>query len=232
MASIVEICNIALSQIRAGSINSLNEASLQAQQCRLWYPLALEQILRDAPWQFARVIRPLSRLSDDDGNNRVFNWAYSYQYPADLLRINRLVLNYEFIDQETPGITFANRLYPRTGYGYERTFRPNLRQQVEYEIVNVDGNKVIASNWDELRVDGGIRVDDPNLFDPQFYLALGHLISSFLALPIVGPETGRQLRADNLTIYETYINEAIAMNANEQFQYPADSELVTVRGRL
>ena len=42
MASEVEICNLALSNIRAGSINSLTEGSLQAQICKLKYP-----ILRD-----------------------------------------------------------------------------------------------------------------------------------------------------------------------------------------
>ena len=82
MASDVEICNIALSNIRAGSINSLDENSLQAQQCKLKYALLRDRMLTEVPWTFNRKIRALSVLTTE-----IFNWAYAYQYPTDCLKI-------------------------------------------------------------------------------------------------------------------------------------------------
>ena len=45
MTSVVDICNLALSNIRAGSINNIDEVSLQAQQCKLKYPFMRDRLL-------------------------------------------------------------------------------------------------------------------------------------------------------------------------------------------
>lgn len=92
MASEIDVCNLALSNIRAGSINSLNENSLQAQLCKLKYSILRDRCLREIPWQFNHKIRALSPVTDN-----IFNWAYSYSYPADCLKINRLIGEYEEI---------------------------------------------------------------------------------------------------------------------------------------
>jgi len=86
MASEVGICNLALSNIRAGSINSFDEASSQAQLCRLKYPVLRDQALEDAPWQFSHRLIALALLTDE-----VHGWTYVYQYPNDCLRINKLI---------------------------------------------------------------------------------------------------------------------------------------------
>ena len=85
MASEIEICNLALSNIRAGSINSFTEGSLQAQQCNLKYSILRNRVLKES-WGFNHKIRALSVLTTE-----VFNWVYAYQYPTDCLKINRLV---------------------------------------------------------------------------------------------------------------------------------------------
>ena len=90
MASEVEICNLALSNIRAGSINSLNEGSVQAQLCKLKYPILRDRCLREIPWQFNHKIRALAPVTTD-----IFNWGYAYSYPVDCLKIHRLVGSYE-----------------------------------------------------------------------------------------------------------------------------------------
>jgi len=70
MSSTIEICNLALSQIRTGSINSLDEASVQAQQCKLFFTAALNQLLNDTTWPFAHGIAALNLLTTE-----VFNWT-------------------------------------------------------------------------------------------------------------------------------------------------------------
>ena len=86
MTSEVEICKLALSHIRAGNINSLNDNTAQAQYCRLHYPILRDQLLENSPWQFGQSIRTLSLLTEE-----VHGWAYVYQYPSDCWLIDLLV---------------------------------------------------------------------------------------------------------------------------------------------
>lgn len=216
MTSEIDICNIALSNIRGGEINSFNEASPAAKLCKLKYPILRDQILRDVPWQFAHKVAVLALLTDD-----LFNWAYAYQYPTDCLRINRLLINFEEIESGGSEVIskYYNAEYPV----------PNLNLQTKYELINVDGNMVIAANEPDLRIDYVARVTDPKKFDSQFVMALSYLMASELAIPMVGPEKGRPLRAESLRLYTSYIDEATASNLNEQYRPIADSEFVTIR---
>jgi hypothetical protein len=153
MASEVDICNMALSGIRGGSINSLDEASLQAQQCKLKYPFLRDMLLRDVPWNFAHKEDALALLTDD-----LFNWVYAYQYPSDCLYINRLILNFEEFGDTGDGVTRSRHI--------EDIYSPDLGRQVKYEIQNLDGNRVIAANEPTLRISYRKKITDPNLFDP------------------------------------------------------------------
>ena len=202
MASVVEICNIALANIRSKSINSLNEQSLQAQQCKLFYPILRDQLFEYAPWQFAHKVKPLSLLTLES-----FNWGYVYQYPSDCLKINKLLLNYAGIRDDTFG----------------------THQKVEYEIQIIDDVKVIVSNAPDLRVDYRAKIEDPNLFTNEFKMTLSHLMASEIAVPIVGAEMGRQLRSDSFQIYTRYLNAAIASNSNERHTAIPESEFISVR---
>lgn len=216
MASEVEICNLALSDIRAGSINSLDESSLQAQQCKLKYPHLRDMLLRDVPWNFAHKTDALALLTDD-----LFNWVYSYQYPSDCLYINRLVLNYEQFGATGDGV-YRNR-------HIEDIYTPDLDRQIKYEIQNVNNNRVIAANETELRISYRTRVTDPNLFDTLFIQTFVKLLASELAIPVVGAEVGRQFRSDALQLYEAYLLEATASNGNEGYTEPVESDFITIR---
>lgn len=217
MASEIDICNLALGHIRAGTINSLDESSVQAKQCKLKYPIMRDQMLQDSPWQFAGSIKPLSLLVAE-----VFGWAYVYQYPSDCLRINRMILDYERVNQSNRA---SGLYYP---YRDEDLYRIN-DPQVEYKVVNLDGNKVIVSNYEDLRIDYRVKITDTDLFTTTFVMALSHLLAAEIAIPIVGVEQGRALRGDSMQIYEAYINSAIVNEMNEQKTYLAESESITVR---
>jgi len=218
MTNEVEICNLALSHIRAGSINSLTEASIQAQQCKLKYPILRDQMLQDAPWQFSRSLKPLALLTDT-----LFNWIYVYQYPSDCLYINRLHVNFAEVSADNGTSAVASRYYDR---GLPR---PDLDQQVEHKIYNIDGNKVIASNEKELRIDYRKCVEDPNLFSINFIMGLSHLLAAELAIPLVGVDKGRGLRSDELKIYQSYVDSGIENELNEQFTEIPDSDFINVR---
>ena len=217
MASEVETCNMALSHIRAGSINSLDEGSLQAQQCKLWYPIIRDRMLTDNVWQFNRKIRALSVLTTE-----IFNWAYAYQYPVDCLKIHRLVGAHEELanaDADVVSRLLDSQLLPLR----------DLRVQVPYEVFNFSDNKVIGTNEAELRIDFAAKITDSNLFSFDFNMAFSYLLSSVLAIPIIGAEVGRQLRSDSLQLYKSYLDAAMANDLNDQYDTPALSEFETIR---
>ena len=217
MASEVEICNIALSNVRAGSINSLTEGSLQAQQCKLKYFLLRDRLLAEIPWSFNRQIKALSVLTTE-----IFNWTYAYQYPVDCLKIHRLVGKHEQLlnaDADVVSRLLDSQLLPLR----------DLRTQIPYEVFNFDDNRTIGTNEANLRVDYASKIINPNLFSIDFILAFSHLLSSEIAIPIVGVENGRQLRNDSLQLYKQYLDAAIANDMNDQYDTPALSEFETIR---
>lgn len=216
MASEVDICNLALSNVRGGSINSLDEPSLQAQQCKLKYPIVRDMLLSDFTWGFNKGIKSLAELSDVD----LFNWAYAYQYPSDCLHVVKLIPNFEQFSQ-SDGALRSRRIEDLYGH--------DLDMQIKFEVFNESNGKVIAANEQQLRIVYRKKVTDPNLFDNLFLQAFSSMMSAELAVPIVGVEAGRPLRQDALTMYKHFIQSAAAKNANEQYTEPQESEFITVR---
>jgi len=217
MASEVETCNMALSHIRAGSINSLTEGSLPAQQCKLWYPIIRNRMLKESAWGFNRKIRALSLVTTE-----IFNWAYAWQYPTDCLKINRLVGAHEELanaDADVVSRLLDSQLLPLK----------DMRTQISYEVFNFDDNKTIGTNEADLRIDYAAKITDPNLFTDDFNIAFSYLLASVLAIPIVGAETGRALRSDSVQLYKEYLSAALANDLNEQYETPALSEFETIR---
>lgn len=217
MTSEVEICNIALSNIRAGSINSLNESSIQAEICKLKYPIMRDRCLRDGPWMFNRKVDALASATVD-----VFNWAYTYSYPFDCLKIRRLVGSYEELPAGSANVAsrlLDSRVLPNKGY----------RRQIPYEVFNYDNERVLGSDQPDLRIDYAAKITDPNLFSDDFVLALAYLLSSELAVPIAGAEMGRALRNESFQIYARYMASAMSADQNDQYLSPKESDYITIR---
>lgn len=215
MADEIEICNLALSNIRAGSINSFTESSLQAQNCKLKYAFMRDRCLKES-WDFNRTIAALATIEVT-----IYNWAYAYSYPANCLKIHRIIPEYEEITGDASVVSrlIDTQVLPISAY----------RRQVPHEIFNFSNVKVIGCNETTLYIDYAKKVEDPNLFSDDFILALSHLLASEIAVPLVGAEKGRQLRSDSLQLYESYINSAAVDDSNESFLESNDSEFVTVR---
>lgn len=216
MASVTEIVNLALAHIRVGSINSLTEGSTQAQYASLLYPTLRDQMLKDAPWQFARKTDALALTTEE-----LFEWPYAYQYPADCLQIHRMI---PVQNQSTTNSGLRSRYYNST------LIYQNMNQPIEYQIINVSDNLVIGANLEELRMEYTVRVTDPNLFGPQFTLGLSHLLAAHLAVPIIGTDLGGSLQQKMLTLYEFYLKAAVASDLNQQNSIIPDSEFIVTRG--
>ena len=87
MASLLGICNEALSEIAADPINSIDEASSSAFYCRQHYNSVMAEILTwtDWDWSLRRVV-PAVRAND-----RLGEWLYRYAKPADMAEAVRVL---------------------------------------------------------------------------------------------------------------------------------------------
>ena len=217
MASEIEICNLALSNIRGGSINSFTEGSHPAQQCALKYDILRDRCLREIPWQFNRSIKALASLPID-----IFNYAYAYSYPTDCLKIHRMMGEYEKI--EAGSVDRVSRYRDP-----EVLSLKDARRQVPYEVFTIDGVKMIGADECNLYIDYVAKVEDPNAFSADFILALSHLLAAEIAVPIVGAELGRALRRDSLGLYDGYMKSAMASDQNDEYTIPRESDFVTIR---
>lgn len=222
MASKVDICNRALANIRAQSINSLSEDSLEAQYCSLFYDSSLEFLIADTPWNFTKKQIALGLATDD-----LFSWVYAYQYPSDCLVINQLLSQRNKLSASSAGNAIRPDYYDDNPLN---DFSGNL-PRVKFEVINNLNNLVIGANEPDLWIDYQIRVDDPNKFPSHFTLAFTWYLSSQIAMPIIGGNTGRATRKDALDMYQATINSAIASNANERYNgAPRESEFILGRG--
>lgn len=88
MSSKVGIVNLALSHLASDKgIATLTEASKEAVTARVFYDIARDATLRGFPWPFATKFAVLSLVSTEPTTE----WAYSYRYPSDCLRLHRIL---------------------------------------------------------------------------------------------------------------------------------------------
>lgn len=88
------ICNMALRHVGVSltiaNIDLATERSNQARACRDFYETALDEVLRDFDWSFARRPSPATGLSLV-ANTPSTEWLYSYRLPADTVAVRRVV---------------------------------------------------------------------------------------------------------------------------------------------
>jgi len=88
-SSKTEICNLALSHLgTAKRISNLEtDTSGEATNCRIFFDIALEEVLRDFKWPFATKIEALALIEENPNTE----WTYSYRYPSNCLTIRRIL---------------------------------------------------------------------------------------------------------------------------------------------
>jgi len=82
----VEIWNLALGHLKAdNSVQTENENSFEAEQCRIFYDPCRRRVLRDHAWTFAQTRRVLALTGTAPEG-----WDFSYGYPSDCLTAQHL----------------------------------------------------------------------------------------------------------------------------------------------
>ena len=190
MASIskVQIGNFALSNVGAGStIESFTEDSAEAKEIDLWYEWSRLVVLEKFDWSFARVRRVLTPHADAPPEGL---WGFRYQYPADAVRIRRLV----------------NPLGPKADV---------IPMDIE---LSLDGlTKTILTNLSAASAVYTLDLNTTSLFSPHFVDAFAARLGAQIAFALTAK---RSVRGDLITLFNSLIIEAPAHDANETFQGP------------
>jgi hypothetical protein len=160
----VDLANLALAHLGDdATVSALDppEGSAQAEHCARFLPIARSTLLEMFPWKFA-VRRVSPALRDDQSSTA---WSYVYQEPSGLLRV----------------LAVLPEGYTRDSDG----------SAVEYDTESdEDGNGLILTNVANATIRGIFNVTNPARFTPLFTEALGWLLASYVAGPLIKGETG------------------------------------------
>lgn len=169
MASVVQICNLALSHIGSDAIvTSIDppDGSVEAGHCARFYDLARTAMLEAGHWAFARKRVELAEVT-----NTSDVWLYAYALPSDCLR---------------PQIVL--RLAADNVFSFERFTLTELRS-ADYELEG----QVLRTNEPEATLLYTIDITDSTKFTPSFVSALSFMLAGYLAGPIVKGNEGARL---------------------------------------
>jgi len=209
MPSAIDICNMALGEIGSRTlVNSLGEDTPAGVQCTLFYNTLRQQLLRAAPWGFARKTLALTSLglATDDPNPVPFPWQAMYLYPPDCLGM-RYILPPPFPTQvaDVPDVS-TTLLVPWCPPS--RTWR----YLKSYDDASTPARTVILSNVVQALGVYTADVEDPGLFDPLFVNALAMMLASKLVMPLTG---NAGMKGDYFKLAFNAVQEARARDGNE-----------------
>lgn len=152
MASDTEIANLALSHIGIGAEiqNLTSDQSKEATACRRYFEISRRSVMRSYPWPFATKFVSLGLVSQTPTEE----WDYSYRYPADCLKIRRIL----------SGIRNDHR-----------------ESRVSYQITQDSAGRLIYTDEREAQIEYTFDNDDPAQYPDDFVLCLSFRLAYFIA---------------------------------------------------
>lgn len=169
MASAVDICNTALAHL--GNDNTISaidppDGSTEAGYCKRFFPIARKELIERFVWPFAAKRQALAQVSNPSSV-----WAFAYQVPADCLRPVRVLTTQR-----------AQSLMWDLANG--RIASADLFNESDSAPFEVE-NGVLLTNVEDAVLLYLRDVVDTTRYTPTFVSALGYLLASYLAGPMV-----------------------------------------------
>lgn len=197
----IDICNLALSQLKVSNILSLDANSEEARQCKRHYDFERQKLLRAHPWHFAKRVKTLA-LIDDKSNH----WKYLYLYPKDCLYILNIF-----------------------GEGNREDYIRQTNKLENYDIFSLDDEtKVIATNIEKAYIEYINDAKDVTSFSVDFIDCLTYKLAATLATPL---SASSALLQNNYSLYSEALEKATAKNHNENKEkVHFESEILKARG--
>jgi len=192
MASVVTLCNLALSHLGdRANVASIDppEGSAQADHCAVFWPVARDEALSSEDWRFASTVATLVAVGDSLQIDP--RWRYGYVVPADFLVARELV----FSDGNTLQLDLDSPLW---------------------ELGTLaNGAPIIFCDYEDVVLRYTRRVADPNRYPSKFYTALSYLLASYLAGPVVKGKSGAAAAQTARAAWDRLSGEAAVTDANQ-----------------
>lgn len=207
----VDICNDALAHLGRRTIETLVEATAEAQHCNRVYGKSRRAVLADSAWSFAHKQVALAEVTGET----VEGWSYVYAWPSDCI-VPRTIYN-------------ASNASTGTSYDYD-TDRYVQTGRIEFKVVvNSDGNaRLIVTNQEDAILEYTANITATAIFSDQFIEALAYKIAAELAIPLTRSE---DLHKNMIALYSRVLPQAQAVDARAAFVLPTEgNSFVDARG--
>lgn len=197
MASVeTDICNLALARVRGNEIGSLDESTVEAEKCRIFYPQARDSVLslNEVSWPFAKKTAALALQVETPAE-----WCYGYAYPVDCLKALYIIPE---IQDSIP------RSMPSQG--------TRELPIINFEILSgePDGNRIIGTNKEDAVLAYIKKVTDVRLFGSLCVETIAWKLAMDLAIPL-GGDSGNRYRVEAVNGYTISKGEAAAAFKNQ-----------------
>jgi hypothetical protein len=199
-----QIANLALIHLGVDTAisNLSDESSKNANVLRILFDQVFEETLSDQAWPFAKKVEALGLVTQaEDDDHPTDKWGYSYRYPADCVKFNRI----------------QNGLATDT-----------LDSRVAFEIGKDATGRLIWTNQTDAVGEFTMRVTDVQHLPANFVMAFS-LKLAFYAAPAITNGDPMGLGARAMGAYDKLMGSAVAHALNEQKPNETDSEMLRVR---
>lgn len=198
MSSNVDIANTALAHLGSDAqIVSIDPAdgSVEAGYARRFLPIARREMLEQADWTFA-----LRRATMAEVANNSIGWAYAYSLPADCMKPRRVITASLYNNVFNAPIGFPDEVYYFSDDSLSAPFTVEER--------------VLYTNEEQATLLYLVDETNPTKFTPTFVSALGYLLASYMAGPLIRGSEGAQAAQRYRELAMGMAGRAITSNAN------------------
>lgn len=186
MASIVSICNIALSNLGKDNIAALTDSGAEARACNQFYDHVRDTLLQAYPWSFAGKTASLAEVTNDKAGT----WLYAYRRPTDCLKVRYVRPAYSENDP--------------TDYSAAKADAFGFAHEIEGQTIYCDLSPAfLRYTYQNI---------DPTKYSPLFIEALSWHLAVRFAMPLTRDP---KVRADAYQLAMATQNQAAASDANE-----------------
>ncbi len=189
--TVIDICNMALAQIKVRQITSLQDVTKEAQQCGKNIDACLAAVLSMANWSFAKVVRQLPMISAANINEEFLSDRMAnkniFAYPADVVII--------------------------------RSAKYQEKEIEQYDIISVKLKSeesfitVIITDAPKIEIEYTRMASEVKLWSPLFVTTFVHYLAYTLAPLLSADSTAAETQ---LQLYYLTLKQAQAANTNEK----------------
>jgi hypothetical protein len=201
MPARIDIFNQAVAELPAKAIQSVDENSLEANECRRFYPQIISEMLEGPhDWSFQNRRVALALLTND----RSSEWLYAYAVPSDMGGAIRVI----------PDLTALGLGYPvpLPGEPYAEQWALTGRY---FETPYIIENGVLYTNVETATLEYGITDSTEASLTPLTVRAVVLDLASRIAIPV---KKDRKIKAELVGQAEVAWARAIAEDMNRQPQ--------------